>query len=489
MNWPIWSMMVIVFRYDSRCVFPHVNSPWPPSTTPSHPGVSATIFFSIIPSSNPGRCHGSQASLCPNSLLNSSILIFPLAEAARAIPQSGCRWSTCGNGRNPCSDVSIEAATGLFPNVHSGYISTISSSRSTPRYAFSSASSFSIYSVANPARLMLPRSPPLPFTHRICFVFPSSGSTCSSFELVLPPPKFVIRRSEPSRFDRYLKSSGASSFAAAASSQRSSRNRRPLFVVICKPLSYPPNQAPIHHSTPNINTATISNVKNPALQPTGNTFLIWLDIRAGSVDATGRGYLSVQSVLPVAVVLVRREAGEAAPQPSQPTPVTPATRASPSYGRHSYTAAPSAHATATAPDESGSAHTSWPHATPTRSAATGPSASPQSPPRCSPAPRSPRACPASALALHPPHSEESSPRRSCRRSSAPPPAPPGTRSQGQPYSGQTPRHSSVLSQHRSDCPAPADPRLRRPPHPSGSPSPPRRRACRRSAPQTRTASF
>src|SRR5271155_5477220 len=197
-----------------------------------------------MPSSNPGLCHGSHASLCPNSLLNSSILIFPFAEAASAIPQSGCRWSTCGNGRNPCNGVSIEAATGLFPNVHSGYISTISSSRSTPRYAFSSASSLSIYNVAKPARLMLPRSPPLPFTHRICFVFPSSGSTCSSFELVFPPPKFVIRRSEPSRFDRYRSNSGASSFAATASSQRSSRNRSPLCAVMCLPLSCRSNLTP-----------------------------------------------------------------------------------------------------------------------------------------------------------------------------------------------------------------------------------------------------
>src|SRR6266851_9468238 len=105
---------------------------------------------------------------------------------------------------------------------------------------------------------MLPRSPPLPFTQRICFVFPSSGSTCSSFELVFPPPKFVIRRSEPSRFDRYLSNSGASSFAATASSQRSSRNRRPFCAVMCQPLS---KSSPDYHSTRNTNTATISNVK------------------------------------------------------------------------------------------------------------------------------------------------------------------------------------------------------------------------------------
>src|SRR5258708_1128608 len=91
---------------------------------------------------------------------------------------------------------------------------------------------------------MLPRSPPLPFTQRICFVIPSRDAICSRFELVFPPPKFVIRRSEPSKFDRYLSNSGASSFAATASSQRSSRNRSPLCAVMCQPLSYRPKSRP-----------------------------------------------------------------------------------------------------------------------------------------------------------------------------------------------------------------------------------------------------
>src|ERR1700729_1205821 len=86
---------------------------------------------------------------------------------------------------------------------------------------------------------MLPKSPPLPFTQRTCFVLPSSGSTCSSFELVFPPPKFVIRRSDPSKFDRYLKSSGPSSFDATASSHRSSKKCSSLFVVISKPQTPP----------------------------------------------------------------------------------------------------------------------------------------------------------------------------------------------------------------------------------------------------------
>src|ERR1035438_4368702 len=126
----------------------------------------------------------------------------------------------------------MDGATGLLPKVHCAYRSTISSLCSTPRYTFSSSSSSSKYSVAKPDRLMLPRSPPLPFTHRILRVAPSIGSTWSSFELVFPPPKFVIRRSDPSRFDRYRSNSGESSLAATASSHLSSRNCNFAFAAI-----------------------------------------------------------------------------------------------------------------------------------------------------------------------------------------------------------------------------------------------------------------
>src|SRR4051794_15306952 len=71
---------------------------------------------------------------------------------------------------------------------------------------------------------MLPRSPPLPFTHKIFTVWPVRGSTSSILELVLPPAKLVMRRSEPSRFERYRSKSGSSSLSATAGSQRSSRN-------------------------------------------------------------------------------------------------------------------------------------------------------------------------------------------------------------------------------------------------------------------------
>src|SRR6266446_1654567 len=187
---------------------------------------------------------------------------------------------------------------------------------------------------------MLPRSPPLPFTQRICFVFPSSGSACSSFELVFPPPKFVIRRSEPSKFDRYRSNSGASSFAATTSSQRSSRNRNPLCVVMCQPLS---KSSPDYHSTRNTNTATISNGKTAA-----------------------------RTQLPE----------HHRPRTQSATAATPA---SPSDEPHSYTAAPSAPSAATAQGESNSAHTNSSHAKPSRSAETCPSSSPESPRQYNPA--------------------------------------------------------------------------------------------------------
>ena len=61
---------------------------------PSQPGFSFTARSISSASSNPGRCQGTQTILRPNCRLNSSILRLPLALAARAIAQSGCRWST-----------------------------------------------------------------------------------------------------------------------------------------------------------------------------------------------------------------------------------------------------------------------------------------------------------------------------------------------------------------------------------------------------------
>src|SRR6266852_8648347 len=71
---------------------------------------------------------------------------------------------------------------------------------------------------------MLPRSPPLPLIHRTVAFLPSRGSNSSILELVFPPPKFVMRKSDPNRLDLYRRSSASSRLLAIRSSQRSSRN-------------------------------------------------------------------------------------------------------------------------------------------------------------------------------------------------------------------------------------------------------------------------
>src|SRR6184192_684096 len=72
---------------------------------------------------------------------------------------------------------------------------------------------------------MLPMSPPLPLIHKTVALLPSSGSVPSILELVFPPPKFVMRRSDPNKLDRYLSNSAPSRVLATWSSQRSSRYR------------------------------------------------------------------------------------------------------------------------------------------------------------------------------------------------------------------------------------------------------------------------
>src|SRR6267142_578077 len=70
---------------------------------------------------------------------------------------------------------------------------------------------------------MDPKSPPLPFTASTLTDLPVNGSGNSIFELVLPPPKFVMRRSAPSKLERYRnKDRGLpSNFVAVAGSHKS----------------------------------------------------------------------------------------------------------------------------------------------------------------------------------------------------------------------------------------------------------------------------
>src|SRR5215469_10562257 len=72
---------------------------------------------------------------------------------------------------------------------------------------------------------MDPMSPPLPLTASTRTGLLVKGSASSILELVLPPPKFVIRRSAPRRLDRYRsrRSSLPCNCFASRSSQRSFR--------------------------------------------------------------------------------------------------------------------------------------------------------------------------------------------------------------------------------------------------------------------------
>src|SRR6185503_3905930 len=88
-----------------------------------------------------------------------------------------------------------------------------------------SSSSLSRYNNANPLVPIDRKSPPLPFTASTRAGRPDTGSVRSSFELVLPPPKFVMRKSAPSKLDRYRRSSrGRCSSAAASFSSHKSCN-------------------------------------------------------------------------------------------------------------------------------------------------------------------------------------------------------------------------------------------------------------------------
>src|SRR6516225_9664729 len=86
-----------------------------------------------------------------------------------------------------------------------------------------SSSRRSSESRANPDSLIDPRSPPLPFTARTRTGRPVNGSGSSILELVLPPPKFVMRKSAPKRLERYRRRARGLSdrVSAATLSQRS----------------------------------------------------------------------------------------------------------------------------------------------------------------------------------------------------------------------------------------------------------------------------
>ena len=74
--------------------------------------------------------------------------------------------------------------------------------------------SLSSDSEAKPSSVADPRSPPEPLTQSTSTVSPVRGSTAGSLADVFPPPKLVIRRSDPRRLERYCSSSSSERVAA-----------------------------------------------------------------------------------------------------------------------------------------------------------------------------------------------------------------------------------------------------------------------------------
>ena len=89
-----------------------------------------------------------------------------------------------------------------------------------------------MYNSAKPDSLIEPKSPPLPLTASTCTGLPENGSASVILELVLPPPKFVILRSAPSRFERY-RSRASSSPAIDDAFFSSHKSRRWITSVVC----------------------------------------------------------------------------------------------------------------------------------------------------------------------------------------------------------------------------------------------------------------
>ena len=75
-------------------------------------GFSALIAAMSRPSWKPGRRHGTHATRSPK---HASVSFSPSAAVASAIPESGCRWSTCAASTSPCIAVSIDGAAPPLP--------------------------------------------------------------------------------------------------------------------------------------------------------------------------------------------------------------------------------------------------------------------------------------------------------------------------------------------------------------------------------------
>ena len=106
------SMIQSEFFSDSSEVSPHAVMPWPPRMQPTACGLASLIAAMSRPSWKPGRRQGTQTTWSPKiSLVSAS----PSAAVAMAMPESGCRWSTCAESTRPCMAVSIDGAAPPLP--------------------------------------------------------------------------------------------------------------------------------------------------------------------------------------------------------------------------------------------------------------------------------------------------------------------------------------------------------------------------------------
>ncbi|MCY1239025.1 hypothetical protein D9M72_517950 [compost metagenome] len=112
MNFSAWSMIHSELASASSLVAPQAVMPWPPRMVPTACGLASLIAAMSRPSWNPGRRHGTHTTLSPKILVVSA---SPSTAVAIAMPESGCRWSTCAASTSPCMAVSIEGAAPPLP--------------------------------------------------------------------------------------------------------------------------------------------------------------------------------------------------------------------------------------------------------------------------------------------------------------------------------------------------------------------------------------
>ena len=96
----------------SSLASPQAVMPWPPRMQPIACGFRSLISAMSSPSWKPGRRHGTHTTFSPKI---SFVSASPSAAVAIAMPESGCRWSTCAASTRPCIAVSMDGAAPPLP--------------------------------------------------------------------------------------------------------------------------------------------------------------------------------------------------------------------------------------------------------------------------------------------------------------------------------------------------------------------------------------